>query len=64
MIVLDGGLVAAPVPIWIMAGTLVLQLAAIAFNVAIALTPGRAPFARNELSMSLSPQSTQSAQGA
>ena len=64
MIVLDGGLVAAPVPIWIMAGTLVLHLAALAFNVAIALTPGRAPFARNELSGSLSPQRTQSAQGA
>jgi len=43
MIILDGGPLAVPVPAWIMAATLVVQLAAIAFNVAIVLTPGRAP---------------------
>ena len=43
MIVLDGGPNTAPVPSWIIAGTLVLQLAAMAFNVVVALTPDRAP---------------------
>ena len=45
MIVLDGGPISAPVPKWIMAATLALQVAAIAFNIAIVLTPGRAPLA-------------------
>jgi len=43
MIILDGGPVTVPVPAWIMAGTLCIQLAAMAFNAAIVLTPGRAP---------------------
>ena len=43
MIVLDGGPISVPVPAWILAATLAVQLAAIAFNVAIVLTPGRAP---------------------
>jgi hypothetical protein len=45
MIVLDGGPVTAPVPAWIMAATLGVQLVAIAFNAVIVLTPGRAPLA-------------------
>jgi len=45
MIVLDGGPISAPVPGWIMAATLALQVAAITFNTAIVLTPGRAPLA-------------------
>jgi len=49
MIVLDGGPISAPVPAWIMAATLALQVAAITFNIAIALTPGRAPFAERVL---------------
>ena len=34
-----------PVPTWIMVATLCIQIAAIAFNAAIVLTPGRAPLA-------------------
>lgn len=49
MIVLDGGPITVPVPAWIMAATLALQAAAIAFNVAIVLTPGRAPLAGRAL---------------
>ena len=45
MIVLDGGPIPAAVPAWIMAATLAVQIAAIAFNAAIVLTPGRAPVA-------------------
>ena len=45
MIVLDGGPITVPVPAWIMAATLALQVAAIVFNAAIVLTPGRAPLA-------------------
>jgi alpha-1,2-mannosyltransferase len=45
MIVLDGGPIKIPVPAWIMAATLCIQIAAIAFNAAIVLTPGRAPVA-------------------
>jgi hypothetical protein len=45
MIVLDGGPITVPVPAWIMAATLALQVAAIAFNLAIVLTPGRTPLA-------------------
>ncbi|MET0212080.1 MAG: glycosyltransferase family 87 protein [Vicinamibacterales bacterium] len=41
MIVLDGGVIKLPVPTWIMVATLVWQIAAIAFNAAIVLTPGR-----------------------
>ena len=40
-IVLDGGPISVPVPAWILMVTLVVQLAAIAFNAAIVLTPGR-----------------------
>ena len=43
MIVLDGGPITVPVPAWILMVTLVVQIAAIAFNAAIVLTPGRAP---------------------
>jgi hypothetical protein len=43
--VLDGGPINAPVPAWIMAAALALQVAALAFNLAIVLTPGRAPLA-------------------
>jgi hypothetical protein len=43
MVVLDGGLVTIPVPTWMMAATLCIQIAAIAFNAAIVLTPGRSP---------------------
>jgi hypothetical protein len=42
-IVLDGGPISVPVPAWILMFTLVVQIAAIAFNAAIVLTPGRAP---------------------
>ena len=42
MIVLDGGVFPVPVPAWILVATLVWQIAAIAFNAGIALTPGRA----------------------
>ena len=45
MMVLDGGPIPTAVPAWIMAATLVVQVAAIAFNAAIVLTPGRAPVA-------------------
>jgi hypothetical protein len=45
MMVLDGGPINAPVPAWIMAAALALQVAALAFNLAIVLTPGRAPLA-------------------
>ena len=44
-VVLDGGAVPVAVPAWFMAATLAGQLAAIAFNVAIVLSPGRAPIA-------------------
>jgi hypothetical protein len=45
MMVLDGGPIPVAVPTWIMAAMLGVQVAAIAFNAAIALTPGRAPLA-------------------
>lgn len=44
-VVLDGGPVPVAVPAWFMAATLAGQLAAIALNVAIVLSPGRAPIA-------------------
>jgi hypothetical protein len=43
MMVLDSGPSPAPVPAWVMAATLCVQIAAIVFNAAIVLTPGRAP---------------------
>jgi alpha-1,2-mannosyltransferase len=42
MTVIDGAL-PLPVPAWIMVTTLCVQIAAIAFNAAIVLTPGRSP---------------------
>ena len=45
MIVLDGGPIPTAVPAWVMAATLVVQVAAIVFNALIVLTPGRAPLA-------------------
>ncbi len=46
MTIIDGGPIPVPVPAWIMVATLCVQLAVIAFNAAIVLTPGRAPRAR------------------
>jgi alpha-1,2-mannosyltransferase len=43
MLVLDGGAIPIPVPAWIMAATLALQVAAFALNLAVVLTPGREP---------------------
>jgi alpha-1,2-mannosyltransferase len=43
MMVLDGGAIPTAVPPWTMFATLCAQMAAIAFNIAIVLTPGRAP---------------------
>jgi alpha-1,2-mannosyltransferase len=40
-LVLDGGLVPAPVPVWMSAGTLVIQIAALMLNAAVVVTPGR-----------------------
>jgi hypothetical protein len=40
-VVLDGGVIPLPVPAWIMTSTVLLQLAAYAFNATIALTPSR-----------------------
>ncbi len=45
MLVLDGGAIPIPVPAWIMAATLALQVAAFGLNLAVVLTPGRAPIA-------------------
>jgi hypothetical protein len=45
MMVFDGGPINPPVPAWIMAATLALQVAAYICNIAIVLTPGRAPLA-------------------
>ena len=45
MLVLDGGAIPIPVPAWIMAATLTLQVAALALNLAVVLTPGREPIA-------------------
>jgi hypothetical protein len=45
MLVLDGGAIPIPVPAWIMAATLALQVAAFGLNLAVVLTPGREPIA-------------------
>ena len=45
MLVLDGGAIPIPVPAWVMAATLALQVAAFALNLAVVLTPGREPVA-------------------
>ncbi len=45
MVVLDGGPIPLAVPAWIMAATFAGQLAAIALNAAIVISPGRAPVA-------------------
>jgi alpha-1,2-mannosyltransferase len=45
-LVLDGGVVTAPVPAWIVIATLLLQLGAIGMNLVVALTPGRGPLRR------------------
>jgi len=41
VVILDGGVIPVPVPAWILLATLLVQIAAITLNVAIALMPGR-----------------------